>query len=188
MIEKSPGTPARRLVETGEARAECAFHLPGDRRLLRPAIGAGVIEDSGKRGRWVGNLFAKLDHRRPANHRVARRTVPFVQFGKADKCRNIALIAFERLYLKVDDTTRAQWEAAGCEPFVYEGKGKPVRMSYYTPPHEAMEAPDLMLPWARMALGAALRARAQSARPARVRAPASASSARPRQPQARRTR
>ena len=99
-----------------------------------------------------------------------------------------ALIAFERLYLKVDDTTRAQWEAAGCEPFVYEGKGKPVRMSYYTPPHEAMEAPDLMLPWARMALGAALRARAQSARPARVRAPASASSARPRQPQARRTR
>lgn len=99
-----------------------------------------------------------------------------------------ALIAFERLYLKVDDSSRAQWEGAGCEPFVYEGKGRAVRMSYYTPPHEAMEAPDLMLPWARMALGAALRARAQSARPARARAPASASSARPRQPQARRAR
>lgn len=99
------------------------------------------------------------------------------------------LIAAERLYLKVDDDTRAQWEAAGCESFVYEAKGRPrVVMSYQAPPHEAMEAPDFMLPWARLALGAALRARAQSARPSRPRAKASAPSARVRQAQPRRAR
>ena len=36
----------------------------------------------------------------------------------------IALIAFDRLYLKADATTRPQFEAAGCEPFVYELQGQ----------------------------------------------------------------
>lgn len=78
------------------------------------------------------------------------------------------LIAYERLYLKVDGRSEPQWQAAGGEPFVYDGKGKPVKMSYYTPPAEALESPELMRPWARLALEAALRARAaQPARPAR---------------------
>lgn len=71
----------------------------------------------------------------------------------------LALIADEQLYLKVDDTTRAVFEAAGCKPFVFETKDKPIQMSYYTPPDEAMESPTLMLPWARRAMEAALRAR-----------------------------
>ena len=85
-----------------------------------------------------------------------------------------ALIAFDRLYLKVNEQTRPQFEAAGCEPFVYEtqksGKGKPVTMSYFTAPEDAMESPAFMQPWARLALEAALRARAAkkpAARPAR---------------------
>ena len=72
----------------------------------------------------------------------------------------IALIAFGRLYLKADASTRARFEAAGCEPFVYDGKGKPVTMRYFTAPEDAMESPALMQPWARLALEAALRARA----------------------------
>jgi len=70
----------------------------------------------------------------------------------------VALIAFERLYLKADDTSRPQFAAAGCEPFVYTGKGKPVTMSYWTVPPQAMDSPEQMRPWARLALDAALRA------------------------------
>lgn len=79
----------------------------------------------------------------------------------------IALIAFDRLYLKADDQTRAAFEAAGCEPFVYAGSGKPVTMNYWTVPAEAMESPALMHPWARLAIAAALRARASKPTSAR---------------------
>ena len=72
----------------------------------------------------------------------------------------VALIAFERLYLKVDAQTQPAFVEAGCEPFVYDGKGKPIAMSYWTVPAEAMESPALMQPWARQAIEAALRARA----------------------------
>lgn len=72
----------------------------------------------------------------------------------------VALIAFDRLYLKADAQTRPHFEAAGCEPFVYDGQGKSVTLGYFTAPHDAMESPALMQPWARLALEAALRARA----------------------------
>lgn len=70
----------------------------------------------------------------------------------------VALIAFDRLYLKVDVETEPRFSAAGCSPFVYEGKGAPIRMSYWTVPDEALESPALMAPWARLAMQAALRA------------------------------
>lgn len=71
----------------------------------------------------------------------------------------IAIIAFGRLYLKADETTRPRFEAAGAEPFVYEGKGKTVSMNYWTVPAEAMESPALMQPWGRLAVQAAASAR-----------------------------
>jgi DNA transformation protein len=76
----------------------------------------------------------------------------------------VALIAFERLYLKADDTSRPQFAAAGCEAFVYAGKGKPVTMSYWTVPPLAMDSPEQMRPWARLALDAGLRATATKRR------------------------
>jgi DNA transformation protein len=76
----------------------------------------------------------------------------------------VALIAERRLYLKTDALSKARFEAAACEPFVYRGQAKPVTMSYWTVPPPAMESAEDMLPWARLALGAALRAR--QARPA----------------------
>lgn len=73
----------------------------------------------------------------------------------------MALIAYDQLYLKADAETRPQFEAAGCEPFRYDKQGgESVSVSYFRPPEEAMESPALMLPWARLAMGAALRARA----------------------------
>src|SRR5690349_21819448 len=59
--------------------------------------------------------------------------------------------------LKVDEQTRDRFTAAGCAPFVYRGQQEPITMSYWSVPEEAMESPQDMLPWARLALGAALR-------------------------------
>jgi DNA transformation protein len=80
----------------------------------------------------------------------------------------IAIVAFERLYLKVDAATQPAFAGAGCTPFVYDAKGKAVSLNYWTVPAEAMESPDLMQPWARHAIAAALRARvAKASAPAR---------------------
>ena len=98
----------------------------------------------------------------------------------------IALIAFERLYLKVDAQTRLHFEAAGCQPFVYDGAGKAVTMSYFSAPDDAMESPPLMQKWARLALEAALRARAAKppSAPRKATALPPAKPARPRKPAA----
>lgn len=83
----------------------------------------------------------------------------------------VALIADEQLYLKTDASTRPRFEAAGGTPFTFVQRGRAVEMSYLTPPAEALDAPGLMAPWARLAMEAALRARAGAAapRPARPR-------------------
>jgi len=72
----------------------------------------------------------------------------------------IAILSSERLYLKTDSINRTSFEAAGCEPFRYEARGKLNTIAYYSPPDEALESAGLMQPWARLALEAALRARA----------------------------
>lgn len=83
----------------------------------------------------------------------------------------IAIVAGERLYLKADAQTRAAFEAAGCEPFVYDGRNGAVSLGYFSAPEDAMESPQGMQPWARLALGAALRARAAKTAPVRARKP-----------------
>jgi DNA transformation protein and related proteins len=75
----------------------------------------------------------------------------------------VALIADDRLYLKVDAQSEALFAAAGCEPFVYDGQGRVITMGYRSAPPDAMESPALMAPWARLAMAAALRARAAKA-------------------------
>jgi DNA transformation protein len=98
----------------------------------------------------------------------------------------MAIIAAERLYLKVDAETRPRFEAAGCDAFVYDAKGQAISLGYFSAPDDAMDSPALMQPWARMALAAALRARAAKPSAARrkpVAAP-SAKRAKPNQPAA----
>lgn len=70
-----------------------------------------------------------------------------------------ALIAFDELYFKTDAQSEAAFEAAGGKPFVYEGKSKPVKMSYWTLPDAAMEDPESLLPWAERAVSAARRSK-----------------------------
>ena len=68
----------------------------------------------------------------------------------------------ERLWLKADDATRGQFEAAGGERFTYMAKGVAMGMNYYTAPDEAMESTHAMLPWARLAMTCAVQAKAKA--------------------------
>ena len=67
-----------------------------------------------------------------------------------------ALIAGERLYLKVDAETEDRFAEAGAEPFTYRrGDGKAIVMSYHEAPAGTIDDTDALLPWARLALDAA---------------------------------
>lgn len=79
----------------------------------------------------------------------------------------IALIADDRLYLKADAQSRAAFERAGCTPFAYARNDRSaVTLGYWSAPDEALDSPQGMAPWARLALAAALRARADKRAPA----------------------
>src|SRR5688500_11370523 len=67
----------------------------------------------------------------------------------------IGLVIGEELYLKTDAASVGAFEQAGGHPFVYQGKGKPLTMSYWLPPAEAMESAQAMRPWAKLAYEAA---------------------------------
>ncbi len=45
-----------------------------------------------------------------------------------------ALIAYEVLYFKVGDANQADYIEAGMKPFTYDGKAKPIKMSYFEVP------------------------------------------------------
>jgi len=70
------------------------------------------------------------------------------------------LLADDELFLKTDGETRERFLAAGCQPWVYVGPRGPQPTAYYRPPDPALEDPEAMLPWARLAAEAAGRAAA----------------------------
>jgi len=76
----------------------------------------------------------------------------------------IGVIIEDAFYLKTDAMTRARFEAAGCRPCIYLMRGKPLPMSYWSVPEEAMDSPQAMRPWALLAIEAARRRPAGSAR------------------------
>lgn len=102
-----------------------------------------------------------------------------------------AIVSEDTLYLKADEMNRIEFEQAGCEIFGYTRKGKRATLGFYRAPEDAMESPELMLPWARSAYAAALRTnakkqvagQAQAARRiAQARAAETARAARPAKP------
>lgn len=71
--------------------------------------------------------------------------------------RAFALIAEERLYFKVDDTNRSDFETQGMGPFLPFGDpGKP--MAYFEVPEAVLEDLDELAPWVSKALSVATRA------------------------------
>ena len=117
---------------------------------------------------WLCERLAPLGQIRPK--------AMFGGFGVYCDGLFFAIVIDDQIFLKVDTTSRPEFEAAGCEPFTYVMRGKRQSMSYYTLPEEAVEDDLAFLGWARRGLEAALRARAvEEARPKKPRkAPAKA--------------
>ncbi len=65
----------------------------------------------------------------------------------------MALIANDRLYFKVDDSNRPDFEAAGMGPFMPHGDGR--SMQYYEVPIDVLEDVDALRTWAGKALAVA---------------------------------
>jgi TfoX/Sxy family transcriptional regulator of competence genes len=64
------------------------------------------------------------------------------------------------LYLRVDDLSRAQFEALGLAPFAYAGARRMVTVAhYYEAPPEIIDDPDKLRPWVEEARRAAVSGR-----------------------------
>jgi DNA transformation protein len=95
------------------------------------------------------------------------------------------LLDDDELFLKTDELCRAGFEEAGCRRWAYVSRTQRIETDYFRPPDGAHEDPEGMLPWAKLALEAALRkAAAKTAKAARPRR-RSAGAARPRKGAAR---
>lgn len=68
-----------------------------------------------------------------------------------------ALIAEDRLYFKVDDSTRPDFERVGMEPF--RPFGEESAMGYYEVPADVLEDVDQLGPWMRKAMDVAAKAK-----------------------------
>lgn len=90
-----------------------------------------------------------------------KRMFGCVAFMKSE--RMFALInAEDRLYVKVDNLTRPQFEMQGGQPFTYlgklqNGKRKEIELSFHTVPDSAFDDPDELLSWAKLGVDAAVR-------------------------------
>lgn len=74
-----------------------------------------------------------------------------------------ALVDEDTLYFKVDETTRAEFEARGMDPFRPYGEEGEV-MQYYQVPADLLEDAEALRPWVEAAIGVARRAKARRAR------------------------
>ena len=68
-----------------------------------------------------------------------------------------ALIAEDRLYFKVDDSTRPDFERLGREPFRPFGEDQ--AMGYYEVPADVLEDLEQLGPWTRRAIDVAVKAK-----------------------------
>jgi DNA transformation protein len=90
----------------------------------------------------------------------------------------VAIIVDDTLYLKTDDLTLDAFEAQSLPAFEYVTKeGRRMVMTYHMAPDEALESPDAMRHWIRLAHEAARRAAAakpakRAPRPPRPKRPA----------------
>lgn len=71
----------------------------------------------------------------------------------------------DEVVLKADASSAPQFEAVGSRQWTYEGKDKHVAMPYWSIPDSAIDDPDELKAWTRLAYEASLRAR-KPAKPA----------------------
>ncbi|MFO1519064.1 MAG: TfoX/Sxy family protein [bacterium] len=83
----------------------------------------------------------------------------FGGYGLYHRGQIFAIVLEDTLYLKVGDSNRADYEAKGSSPFVYESKNKKISMSYWLLPEEILDDPDALGVWAEKAYQAALQSK-----------------------------
>jgi len=135
------------------------------------------VQDLLRKTRWQGRIRVKA---------------MFGGHGLYCDGRMSAILFNESLYLKTDATNRAQFTERGLTPFTYILKGKPMPLSYYAVPAEALEDGAELARWLDSAFAAAGRkaaAKATAASAARASAarrsrPSAASSPRRKSPKA----
>lgn len=86
-----------------------------------------------------------------------------------DAC--FALVLRGTIWMKADASTKAEFVAAGCQPFGYETKTRAVTVeAFWSLPDEALDDEDALRRWCAVALEAARRTAASKAA-AKARAP-----------------
>ena len=85
-----------------------------------------------------------------------------LSFGPVTARAMFGLIAHDTLYFKIDDGNHDDYIKAGAGPFTYEGKRRPVEMSYYQVPEAFMDNPTSLAKWVERAHQAAKRSRAKN--------------------------
>jgi DNA transformation protein len=86
----------------------------------------------------------------------------FGGWGLYRKGRIFCIVVDDTPYFKVDDSNRADYEAAGSEPFSYMARGdRRVLMSYWQVPGDILDDQDTLQEWAEKAYRAALASKAQ---------------------------
>ena len=104
-------------------------------------------------------LLEQMGQVRPVSSRPMFGGLCFFAEGRA-----FALVAYETLYFKVDDSNRPDFVAAGMGPFLPFGDPeKP--MQYYQLPEEVLEDPDELRLWMDKAIAVAARAARPKAKP-----------------------
>lgn len=74
--------------------------------------------------------------------------------------RILAIVYRDELLLKADAETAPRFAEAGSVQWAYESKnGKQAHMPYWSVPDEALDDPDVMAVWVRLAWEAAARAK-----------------------------
>ena len=71
----------------------------------------------------------------------------FSGFGFYQRGKIFAIIAQGKLFFKVGNGNRKQYEQAGSQPFVYTMKGKEKSLGYWELPTEIMENPIDIQTW-----------------------------------------
>jgi DNA transformation protein and related proteins len=69
------------------------------------------------------------------------------------------LIDDDRIYFKVDDSNRKDYEEAGSKPFTFRQKGKMMPTSYWEVPEEILENKDEVEKWLQKSVTASLNAK-----------------------------
>ena len=75
-----------------------------------------------------------------------------------------ALIFNDDIYFKVDAHNKADYEAAGSEPFRYKKGDKEIEISNWKLPEELLDDPETLIEWAFKSYEVGLRAKADKQR------------------------